>query len=111
MLQLESGDTEFFFFTEIQMDLLLSLMPLIVFITAENFHILSETLDSSVGISDIRININGYPPLRGNYPSITKCGGVYIYYKDYLAVIRRTDSSNLRECLVTKVTIGKKNTF
>ena len=50
-------------------------MPLIeAFITTHNFDIicLSETfLDSSIDISDTRININGYSLLRADHPSNT----------------------------------------
>ena len=50
-----------------------------VFIKTHNFDIicLSETfLDSSMDISDTRININGYSLLRADHPSNTKRGGV-----------------------------------
>ena len=33
---------------------------------------------------------------------------MYISYKDYFRLIRRTASSNLQECLVAEVTIGKE---
>ena len=60
-------------------------MPLIeAFIKTHNFDIicLSETfLDSSIDISDTRININGYSLLRADHPNNTKRGGVCMYYK------------------------------
>ena len=66
-------------------------MPLIeAFITTQNFDIicLSEIfLDSSIDISDTRININDYSLLRADHPSNTKHGGVCIYYKNYLPFI------------------------
>ena len=52
------------------------------FITTHNFDIicLSETfLDSSIDISDTRININGHSLLRAGHPSNTKRGSVCIY--------------------------------
>ena len=53
---------------------------------------LSETfLDSSIEASDPNINISGYNSLRSDYPSNTKRGGVCMFYKDYLPVIRRDD--------------------
>ena len=87
-------------------------MPLIeAFITTHNFDIicLSETLlDSSIDISDTRVNINGYSLLRGDHPSNNKRGGVCMYYKNYLPVIRRTDLSGLQECIVAEVTVDKE---
>ena len=84
------------------------------FITTHNFDIicLSETfLDSSIDISDTRININGYSLLRADHPSNTKRGGVCMYYKNYLPVIRRTDLSDLQECIVAEVTVDKERCF
>ena len=90
-------------------------MPLIeAFIKTHNFDIicLSETfLDSSIDISDTRININGYSLLRADHPSNTKRGGVCMYYKNYLPVIRRTDLSDLQECIVAEVTVDKERCF
>ena len=64
-------------------------MPLIeAFITTHNLDIicLSETfLDSSIGISDTRININGYSLLRADHPGNTKHGGDCMYYKNPLS--------------------------
>ena len=54
------------------------------FITTRNLCIifLLETfLDSSIDISDTRININDYSLLRADHPSNTKHGGVYMHYK------------------------------
>lgn len=84
------------------------------FITAQNFDIirLLETfLDSSIGISDTRIDLSGYSLLSTNHPSNTDCGGVCMYYIDYLPVTRKTDVSNLREWLVTEITVSKENWF
>ena len=35
-------------------------------------------------------------------------GGVCIYYKNYLPVIRRTDLSDLQECIVAEITVDKE---
>ena len=56
------------------------------FIIAQNFDIicLSKTiLDSAIDIRDTE-------NLRADHPSSTKCGGVCMYYKDYLPLIKRT---------------------
>ena len=38
-------------------------------------------------------------------------GGVCIYYKDHLPIIKRNDLCQLHECLVTELRIGKKKCF
>ena len=94
-------------------------MPLIeAFITTHNFDIicLSETfLDSSLDISDTTININGYSLLRAVHLSNTKRGGVRMYYKNYLPIIRRTDLSDLQEITemieIAEVTVDKGRCF
>ena len=90
-------------------------MPLIeAFITTHNFDticLLETFLDSSIDISDIKININGYSLLRADHPSNTKRGGVCMYYKNYLPVIRRTGLSDLRESVVAEITVDKEKCF
>ena len=90
-------------------------MPLIeAFITTHNLDIicLSETfLDSSIDVSDTRMNINGYSFLTADHLSNTKRAGVCMYYKNYLPLITRTDSSVLRECIVAEITVNKEKCF
>ena len=63
----------------------------------------SETfLDSSIPIDDNRLNIPGYSMMRTAHPSNTKRGGLCLYYKEHLPIMRRGDISNLKECLATK---------
>ena len=53
------------------------------FITAQNFDIiyLPETfIDSSIDISDTRMNLNGYSLLWADHPSNTKRGSVYVHF-------------------------------
>ena len=67
---------------------------------------LSETfLDSSIPIDDNRLSIFGYSMMRADHASSTKRGGVCLCSKDHLPIIRRDDISNLKECLVTKITV------
>ena len=66
-------------------------------------------LESSIDISDTRINIDGYSLMRADHPSNTKRGGVCMYYKNYLPVIRRTDLFNLQEWIVAEITVDKEN--
>ena len=49
--------------------------------------------------------------MRADHPSNTKRGGVCIYYKDHLPIIKRNDLCQLHDCLVTKLRIGKKKCF
>ena len=90
-------------------------MPLLeaLFMT-HNFEIicLSETfLDSSIDISDARININGYSLLRTHHHSNTRRGGVCMYYKNHLPVISKADLSDLQECIVPEITVDKGRCF
>ena len=48
---------------------------------------LSETfLNSSLESNDKDLMIEGYNLIQSGHPSNTKRGGVYIYYKEFLAV-------------------------
>ena len=49
--------------------------------------------------------IPGYSMMRADHPSNTKRGGECLYYKEHLPIIRRDDTSNLQECLVTKIAV------
>ena len=73
---------------------------------------LTETfLDSSIDNDDDRISTSGYIFLRADHSSNAKRGGVCIYYKDHLLIIKRNDLCQLHECLVTEMRIGKKKCF
>ena len=78
------------------------------YIATNNFDIvcLSETfLNSSIPNDENRINIAGYSLLRADHPSNTKKGGVCVYYKDFLLLIRKYDITDLKECLVMEITV------
>ena len=49
--------------------------------------------------------------MRADHPSNTKRVGICIYYIDHLPIVKRNDLSQLHECLVTKLRIGKKKCF
>ena len=73
---------------------------------------LSQTFrDSSIPIDDNRLSIPGYSMMRADHPSNTKRGGVCLYYKEHLRIIRRNDISNLKECLVTEITAKNERCF
>ena len=84
------------------------------FITTRNFDIicLSETfLDSTVSQDDENIMINGYSLLGAEKPSNSKRGGVCLYFKEHLPLIRRNDLSILQECLVTEIIVDNEKCF
>ena len=69
---------------------------------------LPETfLDSFIEASDPNINISGYNSLRSDHPSNTKRGGMCMFYKDYLRVIRCDDLCSLPKCIVTEIKLAK----
>ena len=73
---------------------------------------LTETfLDYSVKNDDDRISIPEHNLLHADHPSNTKRGGVCIYYKGHLAIIKRNYLCQLHKCLVTELRIGKKKCF
>ena len=55
--------------------------------------------------------INGYSLLRANHPSNSKRGGVCLYFKEHLPLIRRNDLNILQECLVTEIIVDNKKCF
>ena len=84
------------------------------FITTNNFDIicLSETfLDSTVSKHDENIMINDYSLLREDHPSNSKRGGVCLYFKEYLPLIRRNNLSILQQCLVTEIIVDNEKCF
>ena len=71
---------------------------------------LNETfLDSSIDKDGT--SIPEYNLLHVEHPSNTKRGGVCIYYKDHLPIIKRNDMCQLHECLVTELRTGGKKCF
>ena len=73
---------------------------------------LSETfLDSSIPIDDNRLSIPDYSMMTADHASNTKRGRVCLYYKEHLPIIRRDDVSNLKECLVTEITVKNEGCF
>ena len=74
------------------------------YITNRNFDIicLSETfLNSTIDSEDNRLKIEGYNLIRSDDPSGSKKGGVCIYYKEHIPLIKRDDLCSLSNCLVT----------
>ena len=49
--------------------------------------------------------------MRADHPSDTKRSRVCLYYTEHLPTIRRDDTPNLKECLVTKITVKCERCF
>ena len=60
-------------------------------------------LNSSNGSNDNRISIDGYNLTRSDQTSDSKRGGVCIYYKERIPLIKRDDICTLDNCLVTEI--------
>ena len=90
-------------------------VPLVeAFITSNNFDLvcLSETfLDSTIPNDDVNIQINGYSLVRADHPNDIKCGGVCLYFKESLPLIRRNDLTNIKDCIVTEINVNNEKCF
>ena len=83
-------------------------------ITQRNYDIicLSETfLNSSIQSDDDKIKIDGYNLIRSDHPSDSKRGGVCIYYKEHIPLIKRDDLCTLDNCLVTEIRSQNEKCF
>ena len=64
-------------------------------------------LDSTISSDNNNLNISGYNLIRADHPRNFKRGGVWIYYKESLAV-QTLSNIGLPDCLVCKVCLGNK---
>ena len=84
------------------------------YITDQNLNIfcLSEAfLNSSIQSYDHKLKIDGYNLIRSDHPSDSKKGGVCIYYKEHITLIRRDDLCTLDNCLVTEIRSQNEKCF
>ena len=84
------------------------------FITTHNFDILclSEPfLDSTIDLTDKNINFDGYSILRADHLSNNKRGGVCVYFKQSLPLIRRDDLRTMQETIVTEISVENEACF
>ena len=73
---------------------------------------LSETfLNCSLESEDGRLKIERYKLIRSDYPSGSKKGGVCVYYKEHIPLVRRDDLCILSNCLVTKIRLENQKYF
>ena len=85
-----------------------------IFITSNNFDLvcLSETfLDSTIPNDDVNTQINAYSLLRADHPNNIKRGGVCIYFKELLPLIRRNDLTNVKDCIETEINVNNEKCF
>ena len=76
-----------------------------------DFICISDTFfDSSVTEGDKNIQLNGYNLIRADHPSNIKRGGVYIFYKEALALCI-DNSLNFNECIVCEVSIQNRKGY
>ena len=83
-------------------------------ITDQNFDIvcLSQTfLSSSIQNDDHKLKIDGYNLVRPDHPTDSKKGGIGIYYKEHIPLIRRDDLCTLDNCLITEIPLQSKKCF
>ena len=59
--------------------------------------------NSSINTNDNRISIDGYNLIRADHASDSKMGGVCIYYKEHISLIKRDDICTLDNCLMTEI--------
>ena len=73
---------------------------------------LSKTLlGLTVPINDGNIFIDWYPLLEVDHPNDVKRGGVCMYFKEYLSLIKINDLTNRKECSVTEVNEKNEKQF
>ena len=84
------------------------------FISTHNFDILclpESFLDSKIDINDGNINTSGYAVLRADHPSSSKRGGVCIYFKQSLPLIRNDNLSTVQKTIVTEISVENEACF
>ena len=73
---------------------------------------LSETfLNSDYSKDDERLQLPGYVMEKSDHPSNDKRGGVCLYYKENLPIVKRDDLAYLTECLVWEIKVKKSKCF
>ena len=60
-------------------------------------------LNSSIQNDDDRIKIDGYNSIRSDHPIDSRKGGVCIYCKEHISLIKWDDICTLDNCLVTEI--------
>ena len=63
-------------------------------------------LDAAIGLNDENMNLKGHSILRVDHPINSICGGISMYFKQPLPIIRRDDISKTQEMLVTGISVN-----
>ena len=48
---------------------------------------------------------------RADHPNNIRCGGVCLYFKELLPLIRRNDLTNIKDCIVTEINVNNEKCF
>ena len=67
--------------------------------------------DSTIPNDDVNIQTNGHSLLRADHPNDFKRGGVCIYFKESLPLIRGNDLTNIKDCLVIEINVNNEKCF
>ena len=92
----------------------IKVLLLLGYITECNFDIicLPETfLNSSLDSEDDRLKPEVYNLIRSDHPSGSKRGGVCVYYKEHIPLVRRDDLCTFSNCLVTEIHLQNEECF
>ena len=92
----------------------IKILLLQAYVTQYNYDIicLSEIfLNSSIQNDEDRIKIDGYNLIRSGHRSDYKKGGVCIYYKGHISLIKRDYICTLDNCLVTEIRSQNEKCF
>ena len=66
---------------------------------------------NSIQTNDDRISIDGYNLIRADHPSGSKRGGVCVYYKEHISLIKVDDICTLDNYLVTEIRSQSEKCF
>ena len=73
---------------------------------------LSETfLNSSLNTKDDRLKVQGYSLIRSGHTGSLQKGGVCVYYKEHIPLIRRENLCTLSNCLVAEIRLENEKCF
>ena len=88
-------------------------IPLIQSLNAYNDYDIVAITETALNsdISDDRLALEGFLPIRRDLSLENTHGGVMIYYKNYLALRVRPDLENQENTLVCEISVDKKKIF
>ena len=81
------------------------------FITSNSVCLPETFLDSTIPNDDVNVQKNEYSFIRSDHPNEIKRGGVCMYFKESLPLIRGNDLTKIKDCLVTEINVNNENCF